>query len=329
MFRFAYPQAFLLLLLLIPILYLELRGKRRERSVAFPSLDLLFQAGLEASLWKRCWRPALRTLVLVLIVFAVARPQTGRSESSIRTEGVDIMLVLDASSSMQAEDFKPRNRLHVAKEVVKEFISKRRNDRIGLVVFSAQAISQCPLTLDYDILRGLVDRVAFGMLEDGTAIGVALATACNRLKDSEAKGRVIVLLTDGRNNRGVVSPITAAKIARSLDIKVYTIGVGTRGMAPMPVRDPLFGTRTVQMEVQIDEEILQQIASVTEGEYFRATDAEELKKIYDRIDELEKTTIETKTFTSYTARFSFFAIPALLLLVLELGLGESVLREVP
>jgi Ca-activated chloride channel family protein len=329
MFRFAYPQAFLLLLLLIPVLYWELTGKRRERSVAFPSLNLLSTGGLEASVWKRYWRPVVRTLVLVLLVFAVARPQTGRSESSVRTEGVDIMLVLDTSSSMQAQDFKPKNRLHVAKEVVKEFISKRKEDRIGLVVFSAQAISQCPLTLDYDVLTGLVDRVEFGMLEDGTAIGVALATACNRLKDSDAEGRVIVLLTDGRNNRGAVSPATAAKVARSLDIKVYTVGVGTKGMAPMPVRDPLFGTRTVQMEVEIDEEMLQEIASITEGEYFRATDAEELKKIYDRIDELEKTAIETKTFTSYTARFSLFAIPALLLLILELGLGESLMREAP
>jgi Ca-activated chloride channel family protein len=183
--------------------------------------------------------------------------------------------------------------------------------------------------LDHNVLRDLVDRVDFGMLEDGTAIGVALATACNRVKNSETKSRIIVLLTDGRNNRGMVSPVTAAEVARSLDIKVYTIGVGTRGLAPMPVRDPFFGTRTVQMEVQLDEETLQKIASITEGEYFRATDAEELQQIYHRIDELEKTAVETKTYTNYTNKFSLFIIPALLLLVLELWLGESVLRELP
>ena len=329
MFRFAHPYALVLLLLLIPLIYYEIKSSGRRRSLAFPSLDLFVAAGLEASVWKRYGRLFLRALVLALIVIGMARPQTGRSESWIRTEGVDIMLVLDTSSSMQAQDFKPKNRLHAAKAVVKEFISKRKNDRIGLVVFSAQAISQCPLTLDYDVLTDLVDRVDFGMLEDGTAIGVALATACNRLKDSEADSRVVVLLTDGRNNTGMVSPVTAAKVAKSLGIKVYTIGVGTKGLAPVPVRDPLFGQRTVQMEVQLDEETLEEIAAVTEGEYFRATHTEELQQIYDRIDELETTEIETQTFTSYTDKFSLFIIPALCLLVLELVLGESLIREFP
>lgn len=330
MFRFEYPQAFLLLLLLIPLVYYEIRSMgRRQRSLAFSSLDLIEGAGLEASVWKRYGRLALRSLVLILIVGGIARPQTGRSESSIRSEGVDIMLVIDTSSSMQAQDFKPKNRLNAAKAVVEEFISKRKNDRIGLVVFSAQAISQCPLTLDYDVLTDLVDRVDFGMLEDGTAIGVALATACNRLKDSAAKSRVAVLLTDGRNNTGMVSPLTAAKVAKSLGIKVYTIGVGTTGTAPMPVKDPLFGTRMVQVEVQLDESTLKQIAEVTDGEYFRATDAVELREIYDRIDELEKTEIETKTFTRYTDKFAVFIVPALCLLVLELVLGESLIREFP
>jgi Ca-activated chloride channel family protein len=329
MFRFAHPYAFLLLLLLVPLFYYEIRAKGRRRSLAYSSIDLFVRAGLEAPVWKRYGRLLLRVLVLVLIVIGIARPQTGRSESSIRTEGVDIMLVLDTSSSMQAQDFKPKNRLHAAKEVVKDFISKRVNDRIGLVVFSAQAISQCPLTLDYAVLTELVDQVDFGMLDDGTAIGVALATACNRLKDSEAESRVAVVLTDGRNNTGMVSPLTAAKVAKSLGVKVYTIGVGTTGVAPMPVKDRLFGTRIVRMEVQLDEETLQQIAEVTDGEYFRATDAEELKKIYDRIDELEKTEIETLTFTSYTDKFSFFIIPALCLLFLELVLGESLIREFP
>ncbi|MBP2681927.1 MAG: vWA domain protein, partial [Candidatus Krumholzibacteriota bacterium] len=203
MFRFEYPYAFLLLLLLAPLLYFEMRGKRKRRSIAYSSTDLVAAAGLEAAAWKKHGKTALRVIVLILVAAAAARPQTGRSESSVKTEGIDIILVLDTSGSMQAQDFQPRNRLYVAKEVVKEFISKRKHDRIGLVVFSAQALSQCPLTLDYDVLLGLVDRVDFGMLQDGTAIGVALATACNRLKDSTAKSRVVVLLTDGQNNTGM------------------------------------------------------------------------------------------------------------------------------
>jgi Ca-activated chloride channel family protein len=259
----------------------------------------------------------------------MARPQTGRSESTVKSEGIDIMLLLDTSSSMQAQDFKPRNRLHVAKQVVTDFVAKRKADRIGLVVFAAQAITQCPLTLDYPILIELVDSVEFGMLEDGTAIGVALATACNRLKDSETESRIVVLLTDGRNNMGLISPITAAEIAKSLGIKVYTIGVGTRGPVPVPVDDPLFGRRMVPMEMKLDEATLKQIAQLTEGEYFRATDAEELMKIYDTIDELEKTTIETKSFVTYTDRFSFFVAPALALLLVQFLLGELWLREIP
>lgn len=329
MFRFAYPQAFILLVLLVPLVYYSVRSGGRQRSVAFSSLGLLGKAGLVASPWKRYGKLALRALVLILIVLAIARPQTGRSESTVRTEGIDIVLVLDTSSSMQAEDFKPRNRLYVAKEVVKEFVSKRHNDRMGLVVFSANAITQCPLTLDYDILTELVDTVDFGMLEDGTAIGVALATACNRLRDSEAKSRVVILLTDGRNNMGVVAPTTAAEVAKALDIKVYTIGVGKKGRAPVPVSDPLFGRRLVPMEVQLDEKGLREIADITGGRYFRATDADELAQIYDHIDELEKTTIETQTFTSYTDRFAWFVLPGLLLFTFELLLAESALREIP
>jgi Ca-activated chloride channel family protein len=329
MFRFAYPQAFLLLVLLVPLIYFEMRSKRTRRSIAFSSTGLFSESGLTANPIKRHGKTILRVLVLALIAAAAARPQTGRSESSIRTEGIDIMLVLDTSGSMQAQDFQPNNRLFVAKEVVKEFIPKRTHDRIGLVVFSAEALSQCPLTLDHDVLLGLVDKVDFGMLQDGTAIGVALATACNRLKDSKAKSRVVVLLTDGQNNAGMISPSTAADIAKSLGIKVYTIGVGTRGYAPFPVEDPVFGRRLVQMQVDLDEGTLRDIAKKTGGEYFRATDTEELKKIYEQIDRLEKSTIETKTFTNYTEKYLIFAVPALLLLVLELGLAESLLREVP
>jgi Ca-activated chloride channel family protein len=328
MFRFANPYALLLLLLVVPAVYLAL-GRRRERSVGYSSIDLLQGAGLEASAWKRYGRVVLRALVLVLVVVAIARPQTGQSEYTTHTEGVDILLVLDTSGSMQAQDFKPKNRLHVAKEVVKEFVGKRENDRIGLVVFAAQAVTQCPLTLDYSVLNRLIDEVDIGMLEDGTAIGVALATAVNRMKNSEASSRVVVLLTDGQNNAGTIDPTTAAKVAAALGVKVYTIGVGTKGRAPMPVNDPIFGKRMVSVEVSLDEETLTKIAELTDGHYFRATDREELFEIYERIDEMEKTRIDTETFVNYTDRYRWLLLPALGLFLMELALGQTLLRELP
>jgi Ca-activated chloride channel family protein len=328
MFRFAHPYLLSLLALLPLVAWYALRRGRR-RSVAYPSLDLLLAAGLDAPVWKRHAVLALRLAVLALVVLGLARPQTGRSKHTTYAEGIDIMLVLDTSGSMQAQDFEPRNRLHVAKEVVNQFIAKRTQDRIGLVVFAADAITQCPLTLDYALLTKLVDAVDFGMLDDGTAIGVALATACSRLKSSDAKSRVAIVLTDGQNNAGMVDPITAARVAASLGIKVYTVGVGTRGRAPIPIDDPVFGRRLVSVEVDIDEDTLTKIAKLTGGQYFRATDREELAEIYDHIDRLEKSKVESETFVEYTDRFAWFLIPALGLLVLELGLGETVLRESP
>jgi Ca-activated chloride channel family protein len=230
---------------------------------------------------------------------------------------------------MQAQDFKPKNRLNVAKEVVKEFVSKREHDRVGLVAFSAEAITQCPLTLDYPVVAALIDQIDIGMLKDGTAIGVALATACNRLKNSTADSKVVILLTDGQNNSGMIDPTTAAKVAASLGIKVYTVGVGTKGRAPMPVDDPVFGRRMIPVEVDLDEETLTKIAELTDGKYYRATDREELASIYDRIDEMEKTKIESETFVSYTDRFKWFVFPALGLFMLELALGHGYLREIP
>ncbi|MCK5619362.1 MAG: VWA domain-containing protein [Candidatus Krumholzibacteria bacterium] len=328
MFRFAYPYALFSLLVLVPVVYLAFR-KQRGRSVAYSSINLVSDAGLEAGSWKRYGKTALRVLVLALVIVAVARPQTGQSEYTTHTEGVDILLVLDTSGSMQAQDFKPKNRLHVAKEVVKEFVGKRKHDRIGLVVFAAQAVTQCPLTLDYPVLTRLIDEVDIGMLEDGTAIGVALATAVNRLKNSQAESRIVVLLTDGQNNTGMVDPTTAAKVAAAMGIKVHTIGVGTKGRAPMPVNDPIFGKRLISVEVDLDEDTLTKIAELTDGQYFRATDRVELFEIYDRIDELEKTRIASETYVEYTDRFPWFLLPALGLLTLELALGQTILRELP
>jgi len=327
MFRFAYPLV-LIALAMVPVVVWAMR-RRRKRSVGYPSVDLLLDAGLEASAWKKYGRTVLRALVLALLILGVARPQTGQSEYRTHAEGVDIMLLLDSSGSMQAEDFRPKNRLHVAREVVKEFIGGRSHDRIGLVAFAAQAVTQCPLTLDYPVLSRLVDEVDIGMLEDGTAIGVALATACNRLKNSTAKSRVVILLTDGQNNTGSIDPTTASRVAASLGIKVYTIGVGTKGRAPMPVNDPVFGRRTVTVQVDLDEETLIKIAELTGGLYFRATNREELVEIYKEIDKMEKTRIESETFVEYTDHFSWFILPVLGLLVAELALGQSVLRELP
>lgn len=328
MFRFAHPEVLLLLLLVPVVAWWSLRPGR-ERSVAYSSIDLLLGAGLGASAWKRYGKLTLRLLALVLIVFALARPQTGRSKHTEYAEAVDIMLVLDTSGSMQAQDFEPKNRLFVAKEVIKEFIAKRTTDRIGLVVFAADAVTQCPLTLDYGLLTKLVDQVDFGMLDDGTAIGMGLASACNRMRTSEAKSKVIVLLTDGQNNAGMVDPATAARVAQSLGIKVYTIGVGTRGRAPIPIDDPVFGRRLISVDVDIDEVTLRKIAELTDGQYFRATDTEELQQIYARIDELERTKVASETFVEYTERFKWLLIPALGLLVIELGLAQSILRETP
>jgi Ca-activated chloride channel family protein len=328
MFRFAYPWV-LASLACLPLAAWYVIRHRGERSVAYSSLELLLGAGLEAPAWKRYATLALRLMVLALVILAVARPQTGRSKHTTYSEGIDIMLVLDTSGSMQAQDFEPKNRLNVAKEVVKDFISRRPEDRIGLVVFSADAMTQCPLTLDHALLSKLVDGVDFGMLDDGTAIGVALATACNRLRASHAKSKIVVLLTDGQNNAGMVDPTTAARVAASLGLKVYTVGVGTRGRAPIPVDDPVFGRRLISVEVDIDEATLLKIAEITHGKYFRATDREELAAIYNQIDKLEKSKVESETFVEYTERFAWFIVPAIGLFLLELGLGETVLRETP
>ena len=198
-----------------------------------------------------------------------------------------------------------------------------------MVVFAGQSYTQCPLTLDYGILLGLLDHVQIGMVEDGTAIGTAIANCVNRLRESRAKSKVVILLTDGVNNKGEIDPITAAKIAATMDVKIYTIGVGTKGRAPMPVDDPIFGKRMVSVEVNLDEEMLTKIAQITDGKYFRATDREELVEIYDRIDELEKTKVESETYTSYTDRFSWLVLPALGLFLLEMVLGQSFLRKIP
>ncbi|MBF0635038.1 MAG: VWA domain-containing protein, partial [Nitrospinae bacterium] len=259
---------------------------------------------------------------------ALARPQTGYREEEVVSRGIDIMLTLDISSSMSASDFKP-SRLSAAKDVIAEFIKGRKNDRIGLVVFSAHGFTQCPLTLDYPALLTLLKNANIGMIEDGTAIGMALATATSRLKDSKAKSRIVILLTDGMNNRGAVDPETAAKIAKAVGVKVYTIGVGREGVFYQTVNDPRFGERRVQVRTEIDEALLRRIAELTTGKFFRAQDEAALTAIYEEIDKLEKTDIKIKIHARYTDWFMWLLAPAILLMALELILPATRWRVLP
>lgn len=273
--------------------------------------------------------PLLRGIILGLFIFALARPQTISGEKEYETKGVDIVISLDISGSMLAEDFKPENRLAVAKEEAKKFIRERESDRIGLVVFSKEAFTQCPLTLDYDILTSLVDDVQIGMIQDGTAIGMGIATAVNRLRESDAKSKVVILITDGENNAGKIDPVTAAELAKTFGIKVYTIGVGRGGLVPFPINDPLFGKRYVQAKVDVDEFVLKRIADITGGVFFRARDPQSLSEIYSRINELERTEVKVKEYRNYNELFAYFLIPGMILLILEVLLKNTVLMRIP
>ncbi|MCB0278774.1 MAG: VWA domain-containing protein [Calditrichaeota bacterium] len=329
-FRFYSPYA-LVLLVLIPIIiiYRDRFFFKSMSRMVFSSLD--HAKKIKPSLKIR-FRPALfilKLLFLSLLVYALARPQAGLKERKVETEGVDIVLAVDVSTSMQAEDFKP-NRLGAVKNVLKDFISKRVNDRIGLTIFAGQSFTQCPLTLDYGVLISLIDKLNFADRDwDGTAIGNGLANAVNRIKESQAKSKVIILLTDGKNNQGEVDPLLAAELAKVYKIKVYTIGAGTNGIAMIPVDDPLFGTHYRQMQVQIDEELLNQIAENTSGKYFRATNKEELATIYEDIDKLEKTKINITEFTRYSELFHYFMLAGVICFLLDFILGNTWLEKLP
>jgi Ca-activated chloride channel family protein len=269
-----------------------------------------------------------KLLVIVLLTFVLARPQSTNSWENISTQGIDIIVALDISGSMLARDFSP-DRLEASKDVATEFISGRPNDRIGLVVFSAESFTQCPLTTDHAVLINLFKNVRSGMIEDGTAVGVGLANAVKRLKDSDAISKVIILLTDGVNNRGVIDPITAAELAKTFGIRVYTIGVGSMGTAPYPVQD-MFGRIVYQqVPVEIDEKTLLQIADITGGKYFRATNNEKLRQIYNDVDKLEKSKINVKEFSRKEEEYLPFAIAAFILLTLEFLLRKTILRSIP
>ena len=326
----AYPYYLLLWLIIPGIVWWSLKvKKRRQGSLMYSDLGLVRRVPTTRPPVLYRLPLVLRVLAISLFILALARPQSGRHSQEILTVGIDIILCLDISGSMKAEDFKPKNRLHVAKEAAAQFIAGRTNDRMGMVVFAGKSFTQCPLTLDQGILVDFLDRIHIGMIEDGTAIGMALGTSINRLRDSTAKSKVIILLTDGINNRGEIDPITAARMAAALDIKIYTIGAGTRGQAPYPVEDPLFGKRYVQMPVEIDEETLKDIADITGGQYFRATDGQKLSQIYAQIDQMEKTLVKTREYVEYSEKFHLALMPAFVLLMAEIVLAHTRFRKIP
>jgi len=327
--RLAYPWLALGLLVVPALVYLHYRLREKRPTILYSDLRPLNV--LRPSLWVRLSSAPFifRMLALSLVLVALARPQAGARSEEVITEGVDILLAIDISSSMKTEDFKPRNRLYVAKEVVADFIRSRPHDRIGMVVFAARALTKCPLTIDHDVLQTLLEDVQIGSIEDGTAIGTAIATSVNRLKESQAKSRIIILLTDGVNNRGEIDPLTAAELAKTFGIKIYTVGAGRDGFAPFPFEDPVYGTVYQNVRVEIDEETLQKIAQLTEGKYFRATDADSLAEVYREIDALEKTEIEQKEYVRYTELAPYFMTVALGLLLAESLLARTRLLSIP
>ncbi len=329
-FRFATPAA-IALLALIPlfIFWMIRRRKKQTSNILFSSLKIARAARPGGRIWAEIVSPGIRLLGLALLIFALARPQTGNVSVETTTEGIDIILTLDISGSMKAEDFKPQNRLHVAKDVIKDFIKSRKNDRIGLVVFAKESFTQCPLTLDYNILLNFLEDVTFDMVEDGTAIGMAIANSCNRLKDSPAKSKVIILLTDGVNNAGEINPVTAAEIAKTLGIRIYAVGAGKPGPAPYPIDDPIFGKRYSYIENEIDEESLRQIAELTDGRYYRARDEEGLREVYDEISSLETTKIKTKQYLQFRELYMYLLTAGLGLILVEVVISQTRFRKLP
>ena len=320
----------LLMLLLVPVLIL------RERTIAsainYSSLASLKVLSQHRSKIKAMASTALKFIAITLFIVAFARPQEGRRRTEILSQGVDIVLAIDTSGSMQALDFKKNEnqvtRLSVVKDVVAEFVKHREMDRIGMVVFGANAFTQCPLTLDQSILLSFLDKLKIGMAGDATAIGSAIGISVRRLKDLKSKSKIIILLTDGRNNSGTIPPLQAAEIAKTLGIKIYTIGVGKRGKAPFLV-DSIFGKRLIYRDVDIDEEVLNKISEMTDAKYFRATDLKSLKDIYNQIDLLEKSKIKSLDHSEYKELFHYFLIPGLILFLTEIIFSNSFLRRLP
>jgi len=325
---FANPIYFLLLLLLIPMIgWYIWKLRKSQASIQLSSIDGFGKAPNTLRNYLRHVPFILRMGAFIFLVIALARPQTTNKWSTATTEGIDIMMSLDISSSMLAQDLKP-DRLQAAKDVAASFINGRPADNIGLVIFAKESFTQCPLTLDHAVLLNLLKDVQCGMLEDMTAIGHGLATAVSRLKDSKAKSKVIILLTDGSNNAGEIAPLTAAEIAKTFGIRVYTIAVGTIGEAPYPVQTAM-GVKIVPMKVEIDEKILTQIAQTTGGLYFRATNNKALKEIYQEIDQMEKSKMQVQEYSKKYEGYASFAMIALSFFLLELLLRYTLLKNIP
>jgi Ca-activated chloride channel family protein len=324
----ANPYYLYLLLLIIPaVAWYVMRRKKRYATLQV-SNSYAFE-GLKRS-WKNRLEHVpfvLRMMAFILIILVLCRPQSSNSFQNVTTEGIDIVIALDISSSMLAEDLRP-NRLEAAKKVASNFISGRPNDNIGLVLFAAESFTQCPLTTDHTVLLNLFGSIKSGLIEDGTAIGLGLANAVSRIKDSQAKSKVIILLTDGSNNRGDIDPITAAEIAKTFGIRVYTIGVGRKGKAPYPFQTA-YGIQYQNIDVDIDEPPLRQIAQTTGGEFYRATSTNSLSSIYQKIDQLEKTKMNVHEYSKKHEEYRIFAIGALLMLLLEILLRNTTLRRLP
>lgn len=327
--HFASPYYLWLLALIVPMIaYYVWRVRQGGAAIQISTVEGVLRAPKSVRYYLRHLPFVLRTAAYALLVVALARPQGIEQNVRTSTEGIDIMLSIDVSGSMLARDFKP-DRITAAKEVAASFISDRVGDRLGLVVFAGEAFTQSPLTTDQSTLQTLLARIRSGLIEDGTAIGNGLATAINRLRESEAKSKVIILLTDGVNNRGEIAPMTAAEIARAQGIRVYTIGVGSRGTAPYPAVD-MFGNMTfINQKVEIDEKTLTEIARLTGGRYFRATDKEKLQAIYDEINQLEKSRVEVTERITYHELFLGWVLAALALLTAELLLSNLVLNRIP
>jgi Ca-activated chloride channel family protein len=327
--EFAAPLFFWLWLLVPVLIWWRIRSRGKPQA-AFKVSSLEGLKRMPVS-WKARFRPAMfvcRLLAFILLVAALARPQRSDVTETINSEGIDIVLCLDVSGSMLAQDFHP-NRIEAAKKVALDFVEHRPTDRIGLVIFAGESFTQCPITTDHAVLENQLRKVNSGMLEDGTAIGMGLATSVDRLRDSKAKSKVVILLTDGVNNTGLVDPVTALEIAKAYKVRVYTIGVGTQGVAPYPVPMPGGGVQLQNMEVQIDEALLQRIAKETGGQYFRATGNSSLANIYGQIDQMEKTKMEISSYKRYEELFYPLALAALFFLLLEILLRYTVFRSLP
>ena len=328
--EFAQPKILWFLLLLVPLIaYYIYHNRQGGAAIIVSTTQSLKRAPKSWRYYLRHTPFALRCTALTLIVVAIARPQSAEHYTNTTTEGIDIVLAVDVSTSMLAKDFTP-DRLSVAKDVAADFISDRTGDRIGLVVFAGESFTQSPLTTDQSSLQTMINRIRSGVIDDGTAIGNGLATSINRLRESDAKSKVVILLTDGVNNRGEISPLTAAQIAKDLGIKVYTIGIGKQGTAPYP----LFDERgrevdVVEMKVEIDEKILREIASLTGGEYFRATNKQTLMAVYEKINTLEKSTVEIENRTLMHEEYLIFVLWALAALLLEFIIERIVLKRIP